>query len=262
MGKRSAGLHKQVWAIFDGVPLPKDDGAEQAFAAPTPERPDYERHPKGDKERLETPASPKPAAPSHLTPTKPKPQEQQPVRLPPKAAPAKQPVANAAIKSLKQIPWQQKWEQISSKLFASKQGVSDTRQKTMVILVPVLFIALIFVFSRVLSTPSHKIAKAQSFGPTGNVGGSNKIDWQIPDPYPATLRDPMQLGSVATAQTGTGTSGLIVRGIVYSEDNPSAVIGKQIVHEGDEVLGVTIVKINEKSVDFEMNGKKWTQKVQ
>lgn len=260
MGKRSAGLHKQVWAIFDGVPLPKDDGAREALAAPAPERPNNEGRPKGDKGRLETPAPPKPAAPSHLTPTTPKAQEQQPVRLPPKAAPAKQPAANAAIKSLKQIPWQQKWEQISSKLFAHKQGVSDTRQKATVILVPVLFIVLIFVFSRVLSTPSREIAKAQSFGPTGTVGGSNKIDWQIPNPYPTALRDPMQFSSVATAQTGT--SGLIVKGIVYSEHNSSAVIGEQIVHEGDEVLGVTIIKINEKSIDFEMNGKKWTQKVQ
>jgi len=256
MGKRSAGLHKRVWAIFDGVPLPKDDGAEQAFAAPTPERPDYERHPKRDKEREESSAPPKPPAPSHLTPTTPKPR--QAVQLPPKAAAAKQPAA--AIKSSKQIPWQQKWEQISGKLFAPKQGVSNTRQKATVILVPVLFIVLIFVFSRVLSTSSHKIAQAQNFGPTGNVGGSNKIDWQIPDPYPAALRDPMQFGSVATAQTGT--SGLIVKGIVYSKDNPSAVIGSQIVHEGDEVLGVTVIKINEKSIDFEMNGKKWTQKVQ
>jgi hypothetical protein len=262
MGKRRAGLHKQVCEIFDGVPLPKDDGAEQALAAPTLERPNNEGCPKGDKGRLETPAPPKPAAPSHLTPATPKAQEQKPVQLPPKAAPAKQRAANAAIKSLKQIPWQQKWEQISSRLFASKQGVSDTRQKTMVILVPVLFIVLIFVFSQVLSMSSHKITKAQSFGPTGTVGGSNKIDWQIPDPYPATLRDPMQLSSVATAQTGMGTSELIIKGIVYSEDNSSAVIGEQIVHEGDEVLGVTIIKINEKSIDFEMNGKKWTQKVQ
>ncbi len=258
MGKRSAGLHKRVWAIFDGVPLPKDDGAEQTLAAPTPERPDYERHPKRDKEREESSAPPKPPAPSHLIPTAPKPR--QAVQLPPKAAPAKQPATNAAIKSLKQIPWQQKWEQISGKLFAPKQGVSDTRQKATVILVPVLFIVLIFVFSRVLSTSSHKIAKAQNFGPTGTVGGSDKIDWQIPDPYPTTLRDPMQFGSVATAQTGT--SGLIVKGIVYSKDNASAVIGSQIVHEGDEVLGVTVIKINEKSIDFEMNGKKWTQKVQ
>ena len=193
MGKRSAGLHKRVWAIFDGVPLPKDDGAEQTLAAPTPERPDYERHPKRDKEREESSAPPKPPAPSHLTPTTPKPR--QAVQLPPKAAPAKQPATNAAIKSLKQIPWQQKWEQISGKLFAPKQGVSNTKQKATVILVPVLFIVLIFVFSRVLSTSSHKIAKAQNFGPTGTVGGSDKIDWQIPDPYPTTLRDPMQFGS-------------------------------------------------------------------
>jgi hypothetical protein len=71
----------------------------------------------------------------------------------------------------------------------------------------------------------------------------------------------MQFGSVTVGQAEAG--GLIaVKGIVYSKDNPSAVIGSQIVHEGDKVSGATIVKINEKSVDFEMNGKKWTQKVQ
>ena len=53
-----------------------------------------------------------------------------------------------------------------------------------------------------------------------------------------------------------------MKGIVYSKDDPSAVIGNRIVHEGDEVLGVTIIKINEKSVEFERNKKRWTQKVQ
>jgi type II secretory pathway component PulC len=74
----------------------------------------------------------------------------------------------------------------------------------------------------------------------------------------------MQFGSVTTVSTGTGTETpqLIVKAIVYSEDNPSAVIGKQIVHEGDEISGATIVKINEDSVEFEMNGERWKQKVQ
>ena len=130
----------------------------------------------------------------------------------------------------------------------------------MVILVPVLLIALIFVFTRVLSSSSPQITKAQSFDQANAAAASNKIDWQIPEPYPATLRDPMQFGSVTTTQDGTGK--LIVKGIVYSENNPSAVIGNQIVHEGEKVLGATIVKINKDGVEFEMNGKKWTQKVQ
>ncbi len=253
MEKRKTGLHKLVSTIFDGVPLPKDDDVQQPSGTPAPERPDF--------------ALPKPAAPSHLTPTTPKPQQQQPVEVPPQDAPDKQPDADAAIKTTKQIPWQQTFEKIKTqvlaietRVFATKPGVSATKQKTMVVLVPVLLIALIFVFTRVLSTSSPQITKAQSFGQANAAAASNKIDWQIPEPYPATLRDPMQFGSVTTAQSGA--SGLIVKGILYSKDNSAAVIGSQILHEGDKVLGVTIVKINEKSVDFEMNGKKWTQKVQ
>ena len=55
---------------------------------------------------------------------------------------------------------------------------------------------------------------------------------------------------------------LVVNGIIYSLENPSAVVANQIVYEGDKVLGAAIVKINRDSVEFEMNGNKWTQKVQ
>ena len=115
--------------------------------------------------------------------------------------------------------------------------------------------------SKVFSTPSSKKTKNLSLGPAIAVAASkDEIDWQIPEPYPTTLRDPMQFGRVTAAQAATG--GLIVKGIVYSQDSPSAVIGTQIVREGDKVLGATIVKINKDSVEFEMNGKTWTQKVQ
>jgi type II secretory pathway component PulC len=48
-------------------------------------------------------------------------------------------------------------------------------------------------------------------------------------------------------------------GILYSQDNPAAVIGSKIVHEGDVVDGVKVVKINKNAVEFEKNGVKWTQ---
>ncbi len=240
--QRRVGLQKKVSSIFTGVPIPKDNGAQQSSGAPAPERPNY-------------------APPSHLAGTKEKPQQPaQPVQPPPKAAPAKQPKAVTTTKAAKQIPWQQTLEQIKTRLFTPKPGVSPARQKAMVILVPVLFLTMIFVFSRVLSGPSPKTTGAQSLGPSKAIAGSNnEIDWQIPELYPTTLRDPMQFGSVTTAQGGTGK--LIVKGIVYSKNNPSAVIGNQIVHEGEKVLGATVVKINKDSVEFEMNGKRWTQKV-
>lgn len=242
MSKHRVGLHKKVAAIFGNVAIAKDSDAQQPSDVPMPQRP-----------------APKPPAPSHMTPTKPKPKE--PVQPPPKTAPAKQPKAKAAVETLTKIPWQQTLEQIKNKLFASKLGVSDTRQRKMVILVPVLSIVLIFVLFRVLSTPSRGTNQHQGFEPTNVAAGANReIDWQVPDLYPKRLRDPMQLGSVTIAQTETGK--LMVRGIVYSEDNPTAVIDDQIVHEGDKILDATIVKINKNSVEFEINGKRWTQKVQ
>ena len=48
---------------------------------------------------------------------------------------------------------------------------------------------------------------------------------------------------------------------MYSEDNPTAVVGKKIVHVGEKVSGATVVGIDKDSVEFEMNGKEWTQKV-
>ena len=55
---------------------------------------------------------------------------------------------------------------------------------------------------------------------------------------------------------------VIVKSILYSEDNPSAVIGGRIVHEGETIRGVSVIKISRDNVEFEMNGKRWTQKVQ
>jgi len=238
--QRRVGLQKKVSSIFTGVPIPKDNGARQPSGAPAPERPNY-------------------APPSHLAGTTEKPQ--QPAQPPPKAAPAKQPKAVTTTKAAKQLPWQQALERIKTKLFTPKPGVSPARQKAMVILVPVLFLIMIFVFIRVLSGPLPKTTGAQSFGPSGAIAASNnEIVWQIPELYPTTLRDPMQFGSITTTQDGPGK--LIVKGIVYSKNNPSAVIGNQIVHEGEKVSGATIVKINKDSVEFEMNGKRWTQKVQ
>ena len=215
MSKHRAGLQKEVSSIFDGVPIPKENGAEQQINAPVS---------------------------GHTSDVTAKP-------------------AAATIKTARQIPGRQTFEQIKNKLLAPKLGVSATRQKTMVILVPVLFIVFIFVFIRVFSTPSRAVATTAKLEPTDAAASSNnKIDWQIPALYPATLRDPMQFGSVKTAETGTGR--LVVKGIVYSEDKPAVVIGTEILREGEKVLGATIVKINTNSVEFEMNGKKWTQKVQ
>jgi hypothetical protein len=57
------------------------------------------------------------------------------------------------------------------------------------------------------------------------------------------------------------TQGLVT-GIVYSADKPSAIVDRQIVHEGDVIDGVTVVKIYKDNVKFSKKSKNWEQKVQ
>lgn len=54
---------------------------------------------------------------------------------------------------------------------------------------------------------------------------------------------------------------LVVKGIAYSKSNASALIGGEVVHEGDTVSGAQVVKITRDTVEFEMNGTTWTQGV-
>jgi len=192
-----------------------------------------------------------------------------------KAVPARQPKAdidkNVSKKSpAVKISSQSFWQQIKNKLFKPKRGASTAKQKAMVVMMPLLFIVLIFMLFRggVFGTSAgHTEASTEDIA-TGSVtaGANTKIDWEIPAPYPTTLRDPMRLVPVEitqTEQTETEkTIELIVKSILYSEDNPSAVIGNSIVHEGDKIRDVSVIKISKDSVEFEMNGKRWTQKVQ
>jgi hypothetical protein len=54
---------------------------------------------------------------------------------------------------------------------------------------------------------------------------------------------------------------LIVKSIFYSEQGRSAVVGDslEIVYEGQEVFGAKVIKIDKDSVEFEMNGVKFTR---
>jgi hypothetical protein len=250
MAKYKAGLHKRISAIFGGVPFPKNDNTRQTPSAFKKENPDS-ASPKSPtiKEQPSSSSSPQ--------------QTTQPSQ---KVSSSKQPVVTGtAVKNFGQAFWAQCWKQIKNKLFTPKTGIDANRHKAMVILAPVLFVIFIFVIVRVLNQPSPATANTHDSG-AANVGNSvaaaseGKVNWQIPEPYPTTLRDPMQASLSAGGQGRSGT--LVVKGIVYSEDRPSAIVDDQIIHQGDKILGVTVVKINKNNIEFEMNGKKWTQEVQ
>ncbi len=54
---------------------------------------------------------------------------------------------------------------------------------------------------------------------------------------------------------------ITVNAISYNTDNPAALIGSVILHVGDTIYGVKIVNIHKDKVEFEKDGKTWTQKI-
>ena len=56
-------------------------------------------------------------------------------------------------------------------------------------------------------------------------------------------------------------AGLMIEGIIYSVEDSSAFIGGHIVKEGDVINGARVVKINQKTVEFEKDKKRWKQRV-
>jgi len=243
MARNRAGLHKEVSAIFDGVPIPSKQGTSQPRRAP-------------GAGRLggvppQTSVAPPPRLPSPSRP---------PVPEPPKPAPVKQPEPKPVAKVEKGNPWQRKLNHIKSKLFAAKPGAKTGRQKAMVVMVPVLFVVLVMMISRAVITPSKSAAKTVSSESTMNVArATRKTMWERPEPYPVGLRDPMTAAAAGGQTNRTGA--IVVSGIVYSEDKPSAVVNGRIVYEQDEVSGAVVTKINRDSVEFEMDGEKWMQTV-
>ena len=153
--------------------------------------------------------------------------------------------------------------QVKNKLFEARPGVDPTRQKVMVVLVPALAIVLIVALFYVLNDGPGSAAAGETEQSLANTNAGG-IKWEIPEPYPMTLRDPMQIASLSTTQTEEQkpqTGQIVVKSILYSQGNPSAVVGSEIVHQGDIVLGATVVKIDENTVEFEKDGKRWTQEV-
>lgn len=243
-----AGPHREVSSAIKGVPIPQSSNTQQPSGPASQHAGDA--YPKNSRAGLNKPQAPNPY------------QFAQSLR---KSAPAKQPGVDTFVETASQSIWQR----IKDKLFTPKPGVSPTRQKAMIILVPVLAIVMVFMYRQLLSSAPDKTEGAPENDlpasvATNDAGG--EIDWQIPEPYPATLRDPIRLpdgnisGSGAWSET-TQIGELNVKGIIYSVDKPSAVVGNQIVHVSEKVDDTVVTKINRDYVEFERDGETWIQKV-
>jgi len=251
MAKKRTGLQSNIASIFSGVPIPKkgQPGSEPPSAAP-----------KADGSDRPKPPVPQPRVPS-----------------PPRSGPP-------AIKPIPEIPSarvpptavpERKISQVPSKIPRRKKarapgpdaGASPTRQKVSIALVLILSVVLFIVLGKPFGAPRSGPAAPGNTGPVvaGVLPRANvKIDWPVPDVYPAELPDPMIAGSQGEVPV-QAPGMLVVTAITYSEDVRVAVVGTNMLREGDTVPGtaIRVKKIEPDRVEFEdETGKTWTQEVQ
>jgi hypothetical protein len=54
----------------------------------------------------------------------------------------------------------------------------------------------------------------------------------------------------------------MVSGIIYHEENPSAIVWDRVVYQGDTIDGYKVVRISKDEVEFEKDGKTLIKRVQ
>ncbi len=219
LDKNKAGLQKKVSSVFKGVPVPQNNGAQQPSGIPAPDHtPDVPPKPvsadrqisqsslvkklsqsedSSDKAEQNQTAkiSPKPTSTNQMPKSPPINKLPQPKESLKQAAKATQPESSPFIEETNDGLWQQ----IKDKLFTPKPGVSPTKQKAMVIMVPVLAIIMIFALRQVLSKAPRKTEGAGTDDVpvvVANTDSGNEIDWKIPEPIAVIMRDPIQLPDV------------------------------------------------------------------
>jgi len=144
------------------------------------------------------------------------------------------------------------------------------RQKVMMVMIPVLALTLVFLLKSPLkSSSAAETVSAPANAVASVVDSDVEIAWEIPAPYQPSGRDPMRSATPSVTEIVEGPAlppaptqvELAVTGILYSQDRPSAIVDTHLVHEGQQVSGATVRKIDADGVEFEMNGQTWRQAV-
>jgi len=148
----------------------------------------------------------------------------------------------------------------------SADASANRRQKTMTLMVGVLSVVflgvMVFSFGGIGETNAASVRAAS----TPAAAATPQFDpksWVFPDPLPEQMRNPLVIpkAQLAPAADETTPGMMEVSGIVYSEKRPSVIIDGEVVLEGQLVKGVTVLKITRGAVEFEKDGKRWTQRI-
>ena len=263
---RKSGLQKQIASIFDDVPVPETDSGPMQL-------PIQQQAASGiDSNSLEDSSAaqdsmvqqPKPSLVQRMADT-----QTEIAHTPTVSTMRPKPLPKMQVIPQKKKSQSTVMLKVKKAVCGSEKGKMDPRQKKMTIVVGVL--SLLFVGVLVFSLGGLGQSKAKAAGKensqqelTAQIQQAEPLQWQTPQPLPAQLRDPMkpQVSRSAQDSNVTGDGQMVVRGIVFSKNNPSAIIGEKIVQEGQIFNGAKIIKISKDSVEFEMDKKRWTQQVQ
>jgi len=235
---KKSGLHKQIVSLFEGVPIPP--------IAPKSEAVSLQQTSDG-------------ATPANRT--------------------ADAPIAAPAVRSVSRPKPAQRVEQTDGlwnvagnlkrpvqKPKAAQQNAAQKRQKMMTMMVGVLsvvFVGVLYVaFGGIGQTKAVSVAAAAATATTPTTAAVNPEQWAFPKPLPSPMRDPLVIPSAQAQLSIDDGSALTVRGIVYSEQRPSAIVNNKIVFVGQTINGANVVNITRGAVEFEKDGKRWTQGVQ
>jgi hypothetical protein len=127
------------------------------------------------------------------------------------------------------------------------------------ILMPFLAITMVFLLWRAFN-PSSGPAQSTTDSATVVENAKNQLllSWAKPTLFPENLRDPMKKYTSAQEISSTKLkSDLVINGIVYMEANPAestALIGKRAVRIGDEISGTIVKDIQRDHLIFEIDG--------
>ena len=164
---------------------------------------------------------------------------------------------------------------MKDRIFKEDSDAGDTKQKVMVVLIPVLFMIMVFMYRQVLTNSpqnSEGASHEDKIVVSDKKDIDNEIEWQIPEVIQIESTNPEVNNNVSrnnTLEQQEGMAGgedsdsdlINVKSILYSDDKPSVVIGNKIIYISQEINGAILREIHKDYIIFEKDGVTWTQKV-